>query len=422
MIRRASLIALSISVCLTAFSAAAQDDGSDGNPAATNIVVGSGWLGEYLGINRNGWRFAGIQITDSNGQFTGGINPGSWPSDTLTIVDLTINTEKFVGWEGGLFGTDFLYYSGGPVNFDAGTVMGYNSLDAAPPNTRVELYELWYRQVMFNDKVVIRIGKSIPTYDFNNVERPVPFTSEANNIPGISSAILTPLYVSPTQLGIMPGYYDSATGVVAKYLPNENIYAEYGFFDGNLAAGRNTGLTGPLFNGYYLHLAEIGGSWTVGPEDKPGSIGFGYWRQTGRLTVPNGGGTVQGADGIYFFASHRIYNENPGVTNNGFTSYFQFAATNTPVVDTQRYFGCGITYFGPVPNRDVDSLGLSFAYGKMRSVPTLGPREMIYTAYYQYQIRENFFFQPNVTFIGQPAAQPGLSDVLAMTCRVILSF
>jgi hypothetical protein len=38
-----------------------------GNPAATNIVAGSGRLGELLGINRNGIRFGGLNITDANG-------------------------------------------------------------------------------------------------------------------------------------------------------------------------------------------------------------------------------------------------------------------------------------------------------------------------------------------------------------------
>ena len=73
-----------------------------GNPAATNIVAGSGRLGELLGINRNGIRFGGLNITDANGNLAGGLGPGKWTGDTLTIADLSIDLEKFAGWEGRL--------------------------------------------------------------------------------------------------------------------------------------------------------------------------------------------------------------------------------------------------------------------------------------------------------------------------------
>ena len=62
----------------------------------------------------------------------------------------------------------------------AGTVMGFNSLSAAPPFSRAELYELWFRQEFFDKKLIVRIGKSVPTYDFNNVVRadPAPRSAE----------------------------------------------------------------------------------------------------------------------------------------------------------------------------------------------------------------------------------------------------
>jgi hypothetical protein len=118
-----------------------------GNPAAVNIVAGSGRLGELLGINRNGIRFGGLTIDDANGNLVGGLGPGKWTGNTLTIADLSIDLEKFAGWKGGLFGTEFLYYNGyGPgysisnmvqgknnPNALAGTVMGFNALSAAPP-------------------------------------------------------------------------------------------------------------------------------------------------------------------------------------------------------------------------------------------------------------------------------------------------
>jgi porin len=222
-----------------------------GNPAAVNIVAGSGRLGELLGINRNGIRFGGLTINDANGNVVGGLGPGKWTGNTLTIADLSVDLEKFAGWKGGLFGTKFLYYNGyGPgysisnmvqgknnPNALAGTVMGFNALSAAPPFSRSELYELWFRQEFLDKKLIVRIGKSVPTYDFNNVVKAIPLRDQQSSIPAISSALFTPLYVNPTLLGVIPGYYNSATGIVAAWIPNENLYFNYGFFDGNLARG-----------------------------------------------------------------------------------------------------------------------------------------------------------------------------------------
>jgi porin len=422
-----------------------------GNPAAVNIVAGSGRLGELLGINHDGIRFGGINITDANGNLAGGLGPGKWSGDTLTIADLSIDLEKMMDWKGGLFGIEFLYYNGfGPgysingveqgknsTNALAGTVMGFNSLSAAPPFSRAELYELWFRQVLLDDKLIVRIGKSVPTYDFNNVVKAIPLRDQQTSIPAISSALFTPLYVNPTMLGVIPGYYNSATGVVASLIPNENLYFEYGFFDGNLARGAQTGFDGPHFNGYWLHLIEAGGNWTIGSDKKPGKFGTGAWFQTGQLKG-FGGVPLEGANGIYLFASQRLYYENPTLNNHGVSSWAQFGATNSDIVATHRYFGFGLTYFGLIPGRGDDSCGFGLAYGVMTTNPeaglafvamgtplrntSLGPSETILTWYYQMKIRDGIYVQPNLSYIPDPAQHPGIPGAFDVTIRGIIVF
>lgn len=257
-----------------------------GNPAATDLQVGSGWLGDQLGLNGNGFRLGGISIFDINSQPTGGVNPGSWTTNSLSILDMSLDMEEWIDCKGGKIGLELLYYSGGNVNGDAGTVMGYNSLDGDSPRSRFEVYTFWYRQNLFDETLSIRIGKLVPIYDFNNVVRSSPYSKDTYGLPAITSGMITPLYISPTQLGVMPGYYNSAAGVVASYCPNERAYAQYGLYDGSLAAGRQTGLEGPHFDGYAMHVVEGGTVWTVGSQEKPGKFGAGYWRQTGSLEAP----------------------------------------------------------------------------------------------------------------------------------------
>ena len=429
---------LPATAAITPDAEAGRSGAVSGNPAAVNILSGSGWLGDRLGVNRNGFRVGGLNIADANGLLSGGLAPGRWTGDTLTIFDLSVNTEEALGWKGGLFGSQFLYYSGGPMNRDAGTVMGYNSLDGASPQSRAELYQLWYRQELLDKRLIIRIGKSVPTYDFNNVVRSAPVGNAAYDIPAVSSAILTPLYVSPTQLGIMPGYYNSATGMVATFLPTKRTYIQYGLFDGNLAAGRQTGLEGPHFNGYALHLGEVGLNWILKESGRPGAFGVGGWRQTGVLQAPSG--PVQGAQGFYLFGSQRLYYERPGETKDGLSFYYQFASTNSDFVFVHRYFGCGLSYYGLLPGRDQDSAGFGLAYGRMNSDPRagsaffpppandptalrpLGKSELIFSWYYQMQLANNFYVQPNLSFIPDPAQRPGIPEAFAFTLRAIVLF
>lgn len=394
----------------------------NGNPAAVQIITGSGALGDWLGINENGFRFGGLHITDANGQLTGGNTPGKWGGNTLTVLDFSLDLEKSSNWKGAMIGSEVLFYFGDPVNTDAASVIGYNSLDSSTPDSRVELYQLWFRQALFDDRLVLRFGKSVATYDFNNVIRPINFNDKEFNISGLSSAILTPLYISPTQLGILPGYYDSAYGMTAALDVSDQFYVQYGLFDGNGITGRRTGLTGPLFNGYYVHLAEAGVNWTIGPDELAGKMGIGGWYQTGILTTTSG--TVDGAKGGYFFASQRLTYESPGVNPNGLCAYLQLAATNSEVIDTHRFVGCGLTYFGPIPNRDHDSIGFAFAYGKMNDDPALGlgTQEAIYSWYYQMKVCKDLYLQQNLSYITTPAENPGVGDVLAVSFRAILMF
>lgn len=391
-----------------------------GNPGASNTLVGSGWLGDYLGINRNGFRVAGLNITDANG-LSGGLVPG-WTGDSLTIVDFSLDTDKAFGWSNGLIGSELLYYSGGRVNTNAGTVMGYNSLDDNQITFRAEIFTLWYLHKFANDRLLIRIGKSITTYDFANVIQANAYDDEAHTIPAVSSLIFTPLYINPTVLGIWPGYLNSATGVVSTLIPVERTYFKYGLYDGNLANGRQVGTEGPRFNGYNLHIAELGASWQIGPDKKPGKFGFGYWSQTGVLEAASG--PVDGAQGIYLFGSQRLTYERAGESSEGLSVFYQFSGTNTPFVETHRYFGCGLTYYGLLPGRDRDSVGWGMAYGRMNNDPALdlGADEVILSWYYQWIVRPNFVVQPNITYIPNPATAPDNPSALPVTLRAILLF
>lgn len=413
--------------------------GMAGNPAAVNIVVGNGALGRFLGIpEENGLRLGGMWIGDASAVLSGGLKGGDWGLNNLTVIDLSLDAEKRWGWEGTSFGTQYLYYTGEPTNSLAGTVQGFDGLQASPPFHRSELYQLWWRQSWYDGLLITRLGKSVPSFDFNNVLSAVPVGNDAYNIPSVSGLIYTPIFVNPTMFGRLPGYYDSATGLTATLAPADNIYASYGVYDGNGARGEHTGLLGPQFTGYYFHIGEVGCTWAAGADEKPGKLGVGVWHQTGELKLPSGG-FDNGESGIYMFASQRLWFQNPGVNHNGISGFVQLGANDSNASWVREFFGAGFTAFGLVPSRPNDSQGVGMAWSFLNDDPQAGSfffkdpnnpyeiaplndNELMFAAYYQAALTKAAFLQPTLTYIPNPGSRQDIAPAFASSIYLTVLF
>jgi porin len=409
------------------------------NPAAVNIIAGTGALGRLLGLGKDsGIRLGGLWIGDASGILSGGRDPGAWGLNSLTVADLNLDTEKLFGWAGGSFGIEFLQFSGQPTNKLAGAFPGFDSLEVTPPLIRQELYQLWYRQSMFDDKLIFRIGKMVPTFDFNNVVRPVPVSDAVAAIPAVTGLIYTPIFVNPTMLGVIPGYYNSACGITTTLAPTKSLYLNYGFYDGNLAKGVQTGLEGPHFNGYYFHIGEFGYSYRLGAQRKPGNFGVGAWGQTGKLSN-NTGGTSKGANGVYLFGAQRLWFRRPGLDSSGVTGFFQFGANDSNALLARYYVGGGMTAFGLVPGRPDDSFGFGLNctwltggslaadvfYGQApfsTALPPLRPSQFMLQWYYQMKLVDGWFFQTTLTDIPTPGERATIPNAIAITFRLTVLF
>jgi len=393
-----------------------------GNPGAVNIVTGTGLLGRTLGLdNISGVRLGGLWIGDANYLISGGVEPRKWSFNSLLLVDLSIDCEKLVGIPGGQFGAEFLQFNGQPTNNQAGAVQGYNSLVAAEPLVRTELYELWWRQQLFNDKLAIRVGKTVPTYDFGNVSRSVPTSNSSHEIASVSGLIYTPVFVNPTMLGVIPGYYDSAYGITVTFTPTKQLYIDYGLYDGSLARGVHTGLKfAPTFDGHYFNAMEVGSAWLLGPQDKPGTLALGGWWQTGKLYGP--AIKENGAQGFYMFGSQRLWDRHPGVDSSGITGFFQFGINDSETLPANEYFGSGLTGFGLIPGRPEDSVGVGLAWSWLDRNLGLRSNEFMTAIYYQMHLVGSVFFQPTLSYVPNPGASRNVPGAVALTSRITVLF
>jgi len=399
-----------------------------GNPGAVNVKPGLGLLGRVLGFGPDsGVYLGGLWSGDADYLLGGGVDPKSWNLNSLALVGLDLDFEKLIGLSGGEFGAAFLQFDGQASNSAAGVVTGYDGLTGPPPLDRSELYQLWWRQRFFNDKLAIRVGKVVPTYDFNNVTRPVPVQNESLSIPAVTGLIYTPIFVNPTILGALPGYYNSAYGVTTTFTPGRNWYVLYGVYDGNLARGEQTGIRDtPDFSGYYFQIGEVGTAWLLGPERLPGSIGLGGWGQTGQLTAGSGKQSVQqnGTEGFYAFGSQRLWLRHPAVDNSGVSGFLQFGINNSSTMLASKYSGLGLTSFGLVPYRPTDSIGMGSAWSWLNRLPGSGFRsnELILQAYYQAHIVGGIFVQPTLSYIPNPGQSTALHGATALTLQSTVLF
>lgn len=411
--------------CLIAGSNSIQAEeatyGISGNPGAVNSVTGTGELGKWLQIpESSGVRLGGMYIGDGNALLSGRQHGTRvWTGNSVLIIDLLIDLEQAVGWEGGYFGSEFLQFNGQPTNADAGVVQGYNSLTGSPPLNRSELYQLWIFQKFWDEKFTLRVGKTIPIAHFNNVSKPVPTYNQAVTIPSVSALTYTPIFVNTTLLGAIGGYYNSVYGGVVTIAPVKEAYVNLGFFDGSLARGIQTGVkAGPHFNGYYFSIMEVGYGWA---NAKPGIAAVGGWYQSGKLH--KGDQTQTGTGGIYAFASQALWTKPSDSINKGnISGFLQFGWSNSRTLEMNLFAGAGLSFFALISKRPNDSFGFGLAWSRLN--PHLFSRysELMVQGYYQLQILSSIYFESSFSYIPNPGAHPDKSNVSALTNRMTFLF
>jgi porin len=396
------------------------DYGVSGNPGAVDILVGTGELGRRMGIPKSsGVRLGGVWLGDYNALMSGRQAVQVLTGNSSLILDFSIDLEKAIRWKGAMFDVEFLQSNGQPTNTDAGVVQGYNSLPGPSPINRSELFQLWFHQSLLDNQWKIWIGKTVPTYHFNNVSKPVPTMNDpAVSIPSVSSLIYSPIFTNPTLSGAIGGYYNSVYGIESTVAPTKELYINMGFYDGNLARGRQTGLRGPHFNGYYFSIMETGYGWAG---SKPGIAAVGGWYQSGRLKA--GGQTQTGTGGIYGFASRALWiKKSESVSKGNLSGFLQFGWNNSKILNANLFFGGGLTAFAIIPNRPNDSLGLGVAWSRLNPHFFSRYSEFMLQTYYQAQVYGSIYFQPVFSYIPNPGAHPNKSNVTALTARIITLF
>lgn len=415
------------------------------NPRALSGAYYSGLLQKSLGLSpESPIKFGGVVTIGGNWLASGGLRPYSTTGDFVLGLGADIDAQRLLNIPGGEFYASAIVYQGENSNGRAGSVQVYDNL--CPPNdfSRIELYELWWRQRLFQDKLIVKIGKINAGGEFGQVLTPAPVPEANMRDWTISDLLYTPSGLIPTNF-FLPIYPNTAWGMAVSFLPTKNFYVSYGVFDGNGARGVQTGEeVGPEFNSYLFHIGEVGYAWRLGDQGKPGRFGAGIWGQTGALATGNSTAnktaaiTTNGATGYYAFANQRLWYRHPGIDPSGLIGFVQFGYSPSPSNIVSCYAGGGLTALGLVPRRPYDTTGVGIAWSKLNSgadagliffpyVPpsytstSLRSSELMFQTFYQLNLIPPYMgLQAAYTAIPTPGYRPGIPWANVFTLRMFI--
>ncbi|MCW2286202.1 porin [Rhodoblastus acidophilus] len=344
-------------------------------------------------------------------------------------VELAIDAdmEKIAGWKGGLFHANGYWIQGtGLSRVYTGNILTVSNIEALPT---VRLYELWYEQKAFDDRLGVKVGQIAADTEF--------FVSKYGAL-FINGTFGWPAFTGVNLPSGGPGYPFATPGVRVKLGSDSdplNILAAV--FDGDPAGqcgqdpqicnryGTNFRLQDPP-----LAMEEVQYRYKLGKDDGlAGTVKLGAFQNYGNfanLRYDTVGAALGGASsngvpavlkgdwGFYGVVDQQVWKDagqSAGV-------FLRAGAAPQDRNTVNFYIDGGVTFAGVMPGRPDDSFGVGFAYARVSdyargfdfdsNAPVLRRSEAALEVTYQAQIVSGWSLQPDFQYIVSPGG--GVAD------------
>ncbi len=208
-------------------------------------------------------------------------------------------------------------------------------------------------------------------------------------------------------------------------MPVEHTWLSLALFDGAGQTGVNTGSHGPgTFYGSPSEdfvIAEAGGDWPGVDSLLAGRLGIGYWHHDGDFDRFDGG-TQSGTSGSYVVFDQALWREDPeaGDDAQGLDAFAQFGAADERVSDVARHASAGVTWTGPLPERDADILGFGATAVRFTDEAGAGYTrdfEVAIELFYKLQSTPWMSIKPDLQYVFNPGGDETLDDAIVATLR-----
>lgn len=391
----------------------------DGVPFWQWERLSGNWGGLRSELEEAGIIFGAEYVAEYSGVLSGGVNEdGSFRN--IFTADATLDMERILGLEGGTFFIQYLSVNaedGGSM--DAGDLQGYSNIENA--YSMDVIYELWWEQVLFDERVRIKVGKVDVNTEFAYVDLAGEF---ANSSAGFSPTIF-----------VFPSYPDPATSINIHGRVFENdrmgVTLSYGLYDGAAQAGYRTGTRGPSTFGSedFFHIFEASLDW--GADDAgdrrwfgEGRLSIGGWLHTADDFERFDGGTEDSASGFYVAYEQRLLAPHGPDNERGVFVFGQYGWADEAISEVAQHIAGGVMTRGTFSGREADSAGVYATFVDLSDEPAAGfeDDEFVIDAYYRLQLTPAVYLQPEAQYIVDPSGDPNVDDAFVAGLRVGITF
>jgi porin len=369
-----------------------------------------GWWGERRRLDQAGIEIGASLVLEGFKNFRGGLHTDSITGSSIFDLYLSIDTEKLMGWKGGKFYADLEDHAGpNPSTNQVGDLQMFDKLNAEPS---LQIFELWYEQKLFNDRLRIKIGKVDANTELSVIENGLQFLNASTQ-------------ASPT-IFLFPTTPDPMPSINLFLTPATFYYASFGAYYSNRSVAFGNFVGSPrdiqLSNNGAFLIGETGLRWQSAPVlAKDGNLKLGAWGHTGTFTRFDGS-RKQGASGYYVILDQTLWQPaGEPEDGRGLRTFLEYGHTQSTVNAIDWNIAGGLAWQGPFPTRSKDVLGIGPDYAHIS--PRAGlPKsyELAIETFYNARITGWLAIQPDLQYIVNPGGQ--YADALVGTLHLKVDF
>jgi porin len=338
------------------------------------------WGGLRTDLSRHGVDFEFFYIASNPHNVSGGINTGSAYQGALLML-LDLDSQKLVGYEGGHLHVGGVWLHG-QDHFSDKHIGDLNKVNLIDFPRAWRLWELWYEQKFWKDRVSLKVGQLAIDQDFLVAE----YYNSLASINLLNQTFFYPtlafnVYNIPGFPGPLHALASSpygAPGARLKVDATDRLYVQFGAYDGYPDQNDGTRVQLNHSEGALLYF-ETGYRFNQGKEDTglPGNIKLGCFYHTSDFPDNRsffesqlGMGSVRfhpNTYGGYLLLDQTLWREigKEDPAQQGLVGFFRL--TGAPPDRNLTQFGVdgGLVYRGLIPTRDWDSIALAGSYLQM---------------------------------------------------------
>ena len=348
-----------------------------------------------------------IELTytaDTIANVSGGIGRGTRYLDNLDLV-FEADLEAVTGWRGAALHVYGLYNNGKSISALAGDAQAVSNIETG--TRAIRLYEAWINQKI-GQFVSLKAGLYDLNSEFDALDTAGLFVGSAH---GIGTDISQTGQNGPS---IFP-FTSLAARLEARPAPGWAVRAAV--LDGVPGNPAHPGQTA-------IRLGKGDGALLIGEVEAPLAglrLLLGHWRYTGRFDRIDGG-RDDGNAGIYVRGEGDLVKDG----DRTLSAFFRLGTASGRFNTFDRFASGGVKFSGWVDGRAGDEFGLAigtaFTSDAYRLQANSGKSETAIEATYRTPITQWLTLQPNIQYIANPSADPGIRDALVIGLRAEFAF